>query len=97
MINPENDELCASIISNVIARGEGKSRIASSPTPIIRNEVFALRQKLFGNFPIAESTLVSQNWSLSPLLLQENKSPNQAYKLKILFGLSSLIGIYRPN
>ena len=40
--DPKDDELCASIISNVIAGTKGgESRIASSPAPIIRNQAFA--------------------------------------------------------
>ena len=45
---PENDELCASIISQVIAKtdNDSGSRIASSSVDITRdrNQIYALRQ-----------------------------------------------------
>ena len=91
--NPENDKLCASIISNVIARGEewGESRTASSTAPIIRNEAYALRQKLFGDFiPSAieeESESRAAAITITTPINQGSISPNQAYELrKILFG-----------
>jgi len=55
---PENDELCASIISEVIAKtntitktnddNDGESRSASSTVDITRdrNQIYALRQKM---------------------------------------------------
>ena len=90
MINPKDDQLCASIISNVINRGEGQSRTASSPAPIIRNQAYALRQKLFRDFvpssPASESESESRAASI---ITQGTKSRNQAYELRrILFGLN---------
>ena len=88
--DPKDDELCASIISNVIAGTKGgESRIASSPAPIIRNQAFALRQKLFGDF-VPPSAIEEESESRAASAItttQGTKSRNQAYELrKILFG-----------
>jgi len=48
---PKNDELCASIISQVIAKtNNSDSRAASSTVDMTRdrNQLYALRQKMFG-------------------------------------------------
>ena len=61
---PENDELCASIIRQVIRNSSDRdndsdSRFASSSVDIIRdrNQVYALRQKMFGRYLPSTKTI----------------------------------------
>jgi len=64
---PENDELCASIISQVISQANtnNDSRAASSTFDIMRdrNQVYALRQKMFG--PYIPKTRTNSNTIIS--------------------------------
>jgi len=87
---PENDELCASIISQVLGKTNNyDSRDASSSVDITmnrdRNQVYALRQKMF--LPHIPNTRWTQSRTAS--IGSENTEPvkNKVFQLRrVMFG-----------
>jgi len=90
---PKNDELCASIISQIIINNSD-SRAASSIVDITRdrNQVYALRQKMFGNYlpypyPYPPTKTESRSASVISNPISACQGPNKVYELrKLLFG-----------
>lgn len=89
---PKNDELCASMISQVIRNNE--SRAAASSTVDIktmnrnkdRNQVYALRQKLFGSYVPNRGT---GRQSRAASIVSESNEPvrNKVFELRrVMFG-----------
>lgn len=76
---PEDDELCASIISNVLKQGESRTASSSKSTSGIRNEVYALRQLMLGR-PISTTRIVSRTASSRNSTI----GPNKIYELRRL-------------
>ena len=90
---PENDELCASIISQVIAKTKTKtnddSRAASSTFDVTtnrdRNQIYALRQKMFGPY-IAKTRTNAKNESRAASIVNE-PIRNKIFALRqVMFG-----------
>jgi len=91
---PENDELCASIIRQVIAKtnSNNDSRAASSTVDITmnrdRNQVYALKQKMFGPY-IPKTNTIKSNESRTASIVSESTEPirNKVYALRqVMFG-----------
>lgn len=76
---PEDDQLCASIISNVLKQGEDRTASSSKSTSGIRNEVHALRQLMLGR-PISTTRTVSRTASSRSGTI----GPNKIYELRRL-------------
>ena len=94
---PENDELCASIISQVIAKtnNDSASRSASSSVDITRNrnQVYALRQKMFGPYIPKTNTNIRTKDAITSrsASISESTEPirNKVFALhQVLFGRS---------
>jgi len=96
---PENDELCASIIRQVIRNSSDRdndsdSRFASSSVDIIRdrNQVYALRQKMFGPYIPKSSTKTrtssdSRSASIVSESIESEPIRNKVYALRqVMFG-----------
>lgn len=95
---PENDELCASIISQVIAKTKAKTnddtRAASSTVDITmnrdRNQIYALRQKMFGRYlPHSYPSNKTESRSASVISnpMSNVKGSNKVFELrKVMFG-----------
>jgi len=87
----ENDELCASIISQAIRNNSDRdddTRVASSTAGIARdrNQVYALRQKMFGPYIPKSSTKTRTSRTAS---ISESIEPtrNKVYQLRrVMFG-----------
>jgi hypothetical protein len=82
---PEDDQICASIISNVLnPRGESRTASSSKSTLGIRNEVYALRQLMLGR-PISTTTRISRiASSASNTYPIRGIGPNKVYELRRL-------------
>ena len=98
---PENDELCASIIRQVIRNSSDRdndsdSRFSSSSVDIIRdrNQVYALRLKMLGPYIPKTNTNTSKivlNQSRGASIIGESTEPirNKVYALRqVMFGRS---------
>ena len=84
---PKNDELCASILSDVI-RNNNESRMASSNIQTMntdrnrnRNQVYALRQKMFGSYVPNMGTEIQ---SRTASIVDESTEPlrNKVFELR---------------
>ena len=91
---PKNDELCASIISQVIAKTNtntnNSDRSASSTVDLTmkrdRNQIYALRQKMFGPYIPKSSTKTRTSRTAS---ISDSIEPtrNKIYQLRrVMFG-----------
>jgi hypothetical protein len=83
----QNDELCAAIIKSGIEVTEkymkDHSRVASSSGHVYRNEVYALRQLMFGQ-PISISTTRTFSRIASSRSGSGTIGPNKVYELRRL-------------